>query len=159
MLRRIILFLNLAFTIIMVISINIVVGLDYKISYHDASLKEFTSGVISSQDVGDLQTVTITVNSMVKDFSYPCTLNKDSSYEDVQAYKQAQRKAAKDYFTSENLAAANSMKVKGYRERYISKYSPIIEYSYDIDTFTSNYDELLANISSSRKVKTVDVYG
>lgn len=80
----------------------------------------------------------------------------DITCQEVEIYKANRRKRANDYYEVENQALADLIDLKGYSTIYISKYSPLIEYTFTSDAYEDLKYTILSNLSID-EVETINV--
>ncbi len=158
--KRLINYFLLGFILFLTLCVNIV-KIDYsKIEFKDESLNIFssTSENITTEDIS-YDDVTFTVELDIEEFYYPCTLGLDATNEEVEAYKSASRGAAKKYYSNVNKQIIDKINITGYFERYISKYSNIVEFSFTKEKYLSSGISALTNLSSSNNIELISVIG
>ena len=81
------------------------------------------------------------------------------SLERARELKRQRRELGRAYYTRNNNMLVQKIDGKNYKNRYVSTYLPVIEYSYTVEEFNKNKNSILSSLSTSSDVKTVDVVG
>lgn len=93
------------------------------------------------------------INDVSKSTSNNEKLN--ATTEEINNERKKKNDILKQYHLEINEEAEKEIKVLGYVEKYVSKYSPYIEYTYERSYYIENQKEILKEISSKVKVKKV----
>ena len=79
------------------------------------------------------------------------------SLEKARELKKQRRELGRAYYTRNNNMLAQKIDGKNYKDRYVSTYLPVIEYSYTVEEFNKNKNTILSSLTRSNDIKTVDV--
>lgn len=88
------------------------------------------------------------------DFEYEKD-GEEATMEEVNAYRDAKRRAGKLYHKVKNTQIASTLNIKDYESSYVCSLLPYIEYTFEQDEYSENKDKVLAKITSHREVEEV----
>lgn len=92
-------------------------------------------------------------------FYYPCNLDDDATYEEVEEYKRLSRSYAKNYYKALNEQFLNKIDVIGFFNKYISSYAPIVEFDFTIENYLKYGIKALTELSNNSRVTSIVVSG
>lgn len=156
--KKIICLLTLICLVYVYIAVNIIIRDESKINYYNASLRNLSAGSIEADEIEDISRVTIQVNCKSTLDIIKNDLDKFASNDEVEEYKNNIRQKYSKYFNSINNKIANYLNIDGCLDIYVSKYSPIIEYTFDINKYIDINKEVLDKLSSYNLVDCINVF-
>lgn len=147
----------------------IVFGFEMLSEYHIHDNKieyETMDGIesLSVKDALDISTKLDKVSLIAKfnydEFTYPefdrdNSNYKDATMEEVNAYRDAKRRAGKAYHQIKNKHIFSSLNISNYNYAYICSLLPFVEITFEQDEYVDCYEEVLAKITSHRDVSKV----
>lgn len=146
-------------------SFSMTIEADYidKISYDNFNeYRPMTENV----EVGEVtkQKVIISVVLNYDDFDkesikkdHPNAFNGKGNDKDIDDYIKDVRKKGKEHHKNKNNDIDKELKMKDYESKYVCEFLPIIEYTYDLETYQKNSKQILKAAAKSEKVKEVVV--
>ncbi|CCY07535.1 peptidase S8/S53 subtilisin kexin sedolisin [Coprobacillus sp. CAG:698] len=156
-------FINMIILILLV-----VISLSINLYPIDGNKVTYTSGGYISQTLTEEIQESINMNeevtiSLKLDYDLLDTSNllppEGCSLERARELKRQRRELGRAYYTRNNNMLVQKIDGKNYKNRYVSTYLPVIEYSYTVEEFNKNKNTILSSLSTSSDVKTVDVVG
>ena len=156
-------FINMIILILLV-----VISLSINLYPIDGNKVTYTSGGYISQTLTEEIQESINMNeevtiSLKLDYDLLDTSNllppEGCSLERARELKRQRRDLGRAYYTRNNNMLVQKIDGKNYKNRYVSTYLPVIEYSYTVEEFNKNKNTILSSLSTSSDVKTVDVVG
>ena len=156
-------FINMIILILLV-----VISLSINLYPIDGNKVTYTSGGYISQTLTEEIQESINMNEEV---TISLKLNYDlldtssllppegCSLERARELKRQRRELGRAYYTRNNNMLVQKIDGKNYKNRYVSTYLPVIEYSYTVEEFNKNKNSILSSLSTSSDVKTIDVVG
>lgn len=140
------------------VSLNAITIFSSKITYRDFEVKKSMSvdDVIEVYEKTDIVTLRCTLK--YDEFKYSkITKELISDDESIKKERRELNKAGENYHSSRNEKVANDIGEIGYITRYISKYSPFIEYEFDSLFFSKNGIDILKRLDKNVSVGEVVV--
>ena len=156
-------FINMIILILLV-----VISLSINLYPIDGNKVTYTSGGYISQTLTEEIQESINMNeevtiSLKLDYDLLDTSSllppEGCSLERARELKRQRRDLGRAYYTRNNNMLVQKIDGKNYKNRYVSTYLPVIEYSYTVEEFNKNKNSILSSLSTSSDVKTVDVVG
>ncbi len=156
-------FINMIILILLV-----VISLSINLYPIDGNKVTYTSGGYISQTLTEEIQESINMNEEVKislklDYDLLDTSNllppEGCSLERARELKRQRRELGRAYYTRNNNMLVQKIDGKNYKNRYVSTYLPVIEYSYTVEEFNKNKNTILSSLSTSSDVKTINVVG
>ena len=156
-------FINMIILILLV-----VISLSINLYPIDGNKVTYTSGGYISQTLTEEIQESINMNeevtiSLKLDYDLLDTSNllppEGCSLERARELKRQRRELGRAYYTRNNNMLVQKIDGKNYKNRYVSTYLPVIEYSYTVEEFNKNKNSILSSLSTSSDVKTIDVVG
>ena len=156
-------FINMIILILLV-----VISLSINLYPIDGNKVTYTSGGYISQTLTEEIQESINMNeevtiSLKLDYDLLDTSSllppEGCSLERARELKRQRRELGRAYYTRNNNMLVQKIDGKNYKNRYVSTYLPVIEYSYTVEEFNKNKNSILSSLSTSSDVKTIDVVG
>ena len=156
-------FINMIILILLV-----VISLSINLYPIDGNKVTYTSGGYISQTLTEEIQESINMNeevtiSLKLDYDLLDTSNllppEGCSLERARELKRQRRELGRAYYTRNNNMLVQKIDGKNYKNRYVSTYLPVIEYSYTVEEFNKNKNTILSSLSTSSDVKTINVVG
>ena len=156
-------FINMIILILLV-----VISLSINLYPIDGNKVTYTSGGYISQTLTEEIQESINMNEEVKislklDYDLLDTSSllppEGCSLERARELKRQRRELGRAYYTRNNNMLVQKIDGKNYKNRYVSTYLPVIEYSYTVEEFNKNKNTILSSLSTSSDVKTINVVG
>ncbi len=146
----------------------VVISLSINLYPIDGNKVTYTSGGYISQTLTEEIQESINMNeevtiSLKLDYDLLDTSSllppEGCSLERARELKRQRRELGRAYYTRNNNMLVQKIDGKNYKNRYVSTYLPVIEYSYTVEEFNKNKNTILSSLSTSSDVKTIDVVG
>ena len=146
----------------------VVISLSINLYPIDGNKVTYTSGGYISQTLTEEIQESINMNeevtiSLKLDYDLLDTSSllppEGCSLERARELKRQRRELGRAYYTRNNNMLVQKIDGKNYKNRYVSTYLPVIEYSYTVEEFNKNKNSILSSLSTSSDVKTIDVVG
>ena len=153
---------------VQILILLVVISLSINLYPIDGNKVTYTSGGYISQTLTEEIQESINMNeevtiSLKLDYDLLDTSNllppEGCSLERARELKRQRRELGRAYYTRNNNMLVQKIDGKNYKNRYVSTYLPVIEYSYTVEEFNKNKNTILSSLSTSSDVKTVDVVG
>ena len=153
---------------VIILILLVVISLSINLYPIDGNKVTYTSGGYISQTLTEEIQESINMNeevtiSLKLDYDLLDTSNllppEGCSLERARELKRQRRELGRAYYTRNNNMLVQKIDGKNYKNRYVSTYLPVIEYSYTVEEFNKNKNTILSSLSTSRDVKTIDVVG
>ena len=153
---------------VIILILLVVISLSINLYPIDGNKVTYTSGGYISQTLTEEIQESINMNeevtiSLKLDYDLLDTSNllppEGCSLERARELKRQRRELGRAYYTRNNNMLVQKIDGKNYKNRYVSTYLPVIEYSYTVEEFNKNKNTILSSLSTSSDVKTVDVVG
>ena len=153
---------------VIILILLVVISLSINLYPIDGNKVTYTSGGYISQTLTEEIQESINMNEEVKislklDYDLLDTSSllppEGCSLERARELKRQRRELGRAYYTRNNNMLVQKIDGKNYKNRYVSTYLPVIEYSYTVEEFNKNKNSILSSLSTSSDVKTIDVVG
>ena len=153
---------------VQILILLVVISLSINLYPIDGNKVTYTSGGYISQTLTEEIQESINMNEEVKislklDYDLLDTSSllppEGCSLERARELKRQRRELGRAYYTRNNNMLVQKIDGKNYKNRYVSTYLPVIEYSYTVEEFNKNKNSILSSLSTSSDVKTIDVVG
>ena len=153
---------------VIILILLVVISLSINLYPIDGNKVTYTSGGYISQTLTEEIQESINMNeevtiSLKLDYDLLDTSNllppEGCSLERARELKRQRRELGRAYYTRNNNMLVQKIDGKNYKNRYVSTYLPVIEYSYTVEEFNKNKNSILSSLSTSSDVKTIDVVG
>ena len=153
---------------VIILILLVVISLSINLYPIDGNKVTYTSGGYISQTLTEEIQESINMNeevtiSLKLDYDLLDTSNllppEGCSLERARELKRQRRELGRAYYTRNNNMLVQKIDGKNYKNRYVSTYLPVIEYSYTVEEFNKNKNTILSSLSTSRDVKTINVVG
>ena len=146
--------------VVVSLSINLYPINNNKVTYTSGGYSSQTLTKEIQEDINMKDEVTITLNLDYDLLDTSSLLPPEGcSLEEARALKKQRRELGRAYCTRNNNMLAQKIDGKNYKDRYVSTYLPVIEYSYTVEEFNKNKNAILSSLTKSSDIKTVDVVG
>lgn len=109
------------------------------------------------KELEDVNNITLQIKLDYDDFNYAYEDMETASNEEIEAYRTSLREAGAQYHYNNNLEFSNEFEKTTYDNKYISKYTPYVEYQYSKDEFVSDDYFVLRYISNCEYVDLIYV--
>lgn len=83
--------------------------------------------------------------------------NKNYKIQEIKSIRQSNNEFLKTYHQQANQSVDKKISITGYEEKYVCKYSPFIEYTYNRLYFLNHQNAILKEISALNDIKNVYV--
>ena len=156
------------FISVIILILLVVISLSINLYPIDGNKVTYTSGGYISQTLTEEIQESINMNeevtiSLKLDYDLLDTSSllppEGCSLERARELKRQRRELGRAYYTRNNNMLVQKIDGKNYKNRYVSTYLPVIEYSYTVEEFNKNKNTILSSLSTSSDVKTIDVVG
>ncbi len=153
---------------VQILILLVVISLSINLYPIDGNKVTYTSGGYISQTLTEEIQESINMNeevtiSLKLDYDLLDTSSllppEGCSLERARELKRQRRELGRAYYTRNNNMLVQKIDGKNYKNRYVSTYLPVIEYSYTVEEFNKNKNSILSSLSTSSDVKTIDVVG
>ncbi len=153
---------------VQILILLVVISLSINLYPIDGNKVTYTSGGYISQTLTEEIQESINMNeevtiSLKLDYDLLDTSNllppEGCSLERARELKRQRRELGRAYYTRNNNMLVQKIDGKNYKNRYVSTYLPVIEYSYTVEEFNKNKNTILSSLSTSSDVKTINVVG
>lgn len=156
---------SLNMVIIFLLTFGIVMLKNYqintsKISYVAAQNYQPASINESIEISTNLEKISLIAKLGYDEFTYPEFTYDDSdevTMEEVNAYRDAKRRAGKLYHAIKNRQIFSSLNIGDYDSAYVCSLLPFVEITYSQSEYEKNKDEVLAKLTSHRDITNVTI--
>jgi len=112
-----------------------------------------------SSSLEEYDSVCITTTLNYDKFHYGNRPDETATDAEIEAYRTKLRQAGKMYHSNRNIAIFKNMGITDYENKYVSVYTPTIEFKYDKETFINKKDDILSKCSTNSNISKVYVKG
>lgn len=156
---------SLSVVIIFFLTFSIVMLNNYqintsKISYVAAKNYQPASINESIEISTNLEKISLIAKLGYDEFTYPEFTYDDTdevTMEEVNAYRDAKRRAGKLYHAIKNKQIFSSLNIGNYEKAYVCSLLPFVEITYSQIEYEKNKDEVLAKLTSHRDITNVTI--
>ena len=130
-----------------------------KIVYELDSLTAYSTDSEISESLSEVDNVTVLTNFSYDRFTFEDRPGDEATFEEIENYRSRLRNAGKMYHSNKNRKLEKELNVSNYKQKYVSSYTPTIEYQFDKNEFMQNKDNILSNVTKNSNVDKVYIRG